>query len=174
MEQPNMPIDVLRKKVKNKWNVDVHVSSLYRARKKARESIYVKLDEQYHRLWDYCSVVRSTNVGSCLILMVERPMPEVPCRFQRLYVSLAAMKNGFREGCRPVVGVDACFLKGHYKWQLMAAVGRDANNNMYPIAMAVVEAETKDSWTWFLEALVADLGPTPHGWTFISDRQKVN
>jgi hypothetical protein len=174
MEQPNMPIDVLRKKVKNKWNVDVHVSSLYRARKKARESIYGKLDEQYHRLWDYCSVVRSTNVGSCLILMVERPMPEVPCRFQRLYVSLAAMKNGFREGCRPVVGVDACFLKGHYKGQLMAAVGRDANNNMYPIAMAVVEAETKDSWTWFLEALVADLGPTPHGWTFISDRQKVN
>jgi hypothetical protein len=108
-------------------------------------------------------VVRSTNVGSCLILMVERPMPEVPCRFQRLYVSLAAMKNGFREGCRPVVGVDACFLKGHYKGQLMATVGRDANNNMYPIAMAVVEAETKDSWTWFLEALVADLGPTPHG-----------
>jgi hypothetical protein len=50
MEQPNMPIDVLRKKVKNKWNVDVHVSSLYRARKKARESIYGKLDEQYHRL----------------------------------------------------------------------------------------------------------------------------
>jgi hypothetical protein len=40
MEQQNMPIDVLRKKVKNKWNVDVHVSSLYRARKKARESIY--------------------------------------------------------------------------------------------------------------------------------------
>jgi hypothetical protein len=56
----------------------------------------------------------------------------------------------------------------------MAAIGRDANNNMYPIAMAVVEAETKDSWTWFLEALVADLGPTPHGWTFISNRQKVN
>jgi hypothetical protein len=109
-----MPIDVLRKKVKNKWNVDVHVSSLYRARKKARESIYEKLDEQYHRLWDYCSMVRSTNVGSCLILMVERPMLEVPCRFQRLYVSLAAMKNGFRAGCRPVVGVDACFLKGHY------------------------------------------------------------
>jgi hypothetical protein len=39
-------------------------------------------------------MVRNTNVGSCLILMVEKPMPEVPCRFQRLYVSLAAKKNG--------------------------------------------------------------------------------
>ena len=90
--------------------------------------------------------------------MVDRPMPQVPCRFQRLYVSLAAMKNGFIAGCRPVIGVDACFLKGMYKGQLMAAVGRDANNNMYPIAMAVVEAETKDSWTWFLETLMGDLG----------------
>jgi hypothetical protein len=49
-EQPNMPIDVLHKKVKAKYNVDVHVSSLYRARKKARETIYSKEDEQYHRL----------------------------------------------------------------------------------------------------------------------------
>jgi hypothetical protein len=107
-------------------------------------------------------MVRSINVGSCLILMVERPMPEVPCIFQRLYVSLAAMKNGFKEGCRHVVGVDACFLKGLYKMQLMVVVRRDANN-MYPIAMVVVEAKTKDSWTWFLEVLVADLGPTRHG-----------
>jgi hypothetical protein len=41
-------------------------------------------------------MVRSTNVSSCLILMVERLMPEVPCKFQRLYVSLATMKNGFK------------------------------------------------------------------------------
>jgi hypothetical protein len=55
----------------------------------------------------------------------------------------------------------------------MSAVGRDANNNMYPIAMAVVEAKTKDCWTRFLEALVTNLGPTKHGFTFVSDRQKV-
>jgi hypothetical protein len=33
-----MPIYVLHKKVKNKWNVDVHVSSLYRAKKKKQEN----------------------------------------------------------------------------------------------------------------------------------------
>jgi hypothetical protein len=35
-ELPNMPIDVLQKKVKAKYNVDVHMSSPYRVRKKAR------------------------------------------------------------------------------------------------------------------------------------------
>ncbi|XP_059446413.1 uncharacterized protein LOC132177958 [Corylus avellana] len=99
--QPNLPIDVLKKQVKAKWNVDAH----------------------------------EDNVGSCLILMVERPMPEVPCRFQRLYVSFAAMKTGFLQGCRPVIGVDACFSKGRYKGQLMTAVGRDANNSMYPLSI---------------------------------------
>jgi hypothetical protein len=39
------------------------------------------------------------------------------------------------------------FLKGMYIGQLMAAVGRDANKNMYPIAMVVVKEERKDSWT---------------------------
>jgi len=170
-DQPNMPVEVLKKKVKKKWNVEIHPSTLYRARKRAQEVIYGKLGEQYHRLWDYCATIRSTNVGSCVLLMVERPMPEMPCRFQRMYISLAAMKNGFKDGCRPVIGLDAFFLKGVYKGQLMAAIGRDANNNMYPISMAVVEAETKDSWSWFLEALLADLGPSGVlRWTFISDR----
>jgi len=105
--------------------------------------------------------------------MVERLMPEMPCRFQMMYMSLAAMKNGFRDGCRPIIGLDACFLKGVYKGQLLATIGRDANDSMYPIVIAVVEAETRDNWTWFLKALLANLGPRgPHGWTFILDRQK--
>ncbi|XP_062176167.1 uncharacterized protein LOC133881254 [Alnus glutinosa] len=114
-DQPNMPVEVLKKKEKKKWNVEIHPGTLYRARKRAQEVIYGKLGERYHRLWDYCVTIRSTNVGSCVLLMVERPMPEMPCRFQRMYISLAAMKNGFKDGCRPVIGLDACFLKGVYK-----------------------------------------------------------
>jgi len=46
----------------------------------------------------------------------------------------------------------------------MTAIGRDANNNMYPISLVVVEAETKDSCTQFLEPLLVDLGPSgSHG-----------
>nr|CAD1829940.1 unnamed protein product [Ananas comosus var. bracteatus] len=39
--------------------------------------------------------------------------------------------------------------------------------------VAVVEAELKDSWNWFLTNLLQAIGPVEaHGWTFISDRQK--
>ena len=56
----------------------------------------------------------------------------------------------------------------------MTAVGIDPNNQMFPFAYAVVEAELKDSWVWFLELLVEDLNiEEQYGWTFISDQQKV-
>lgn len=37
-----------------------------------------------------------------------------PPYFQRLYVCLEACKNGFKRGCRPIIGVDGCHLKGEF------------------------------------------------------------
>ncbi|MCI17653.1 defensin/CCP-like protein, partial [Trifolium medium] len=55
----------------------------------------------------------------------------------------------------------------------MAAVGQDGNNQMFPIAYAVVEAETKESWQWFLNLLLEDLNNVqPKRYAFISDQQK--
>ncbi|XP_077242582.1 uncharacterized protein LOC143883104 [Tasmannia lanceolata] len=52
-------------------------------------------------------------------------------------------------------------------------VEKDANEQMFPIAYAVVEAELKDSRMSFLTTLLNDIGSVEsHGWTFISDRQK--
>jgi len=45
---------------------------------------------------------------------------------------------------------------------------------MMPIAFFVVEAETKESWVWFLDPLLADLSGIQHKrGSFISDQQKV-
>lgn len=54
------------------------------------------------------------------------------------------------------------------------ALGRDANNQIYPIAWAVVEKETEDSWSWFLGLLQKDIQiPVGgNGWVIISDQQK--
>lgn len=76
--------------------------------------------------------------------------------------------------CRLIIGLDACFMKGLYPGQIMSAVGRDDNENIFPIAIIVVGVEMKDSWNWFLTKLTDDPGTVEEiGWTFISDRQKV-
>ncbi|XP_059639507.1 uncharacterized protein LOC132281859 [Cornus florida] len=81
------------------------------------------------------------------------------------------MWSGFKAGCRPFVGLDGCFLKGPYRGQLLSAVGRDPNDSYYPIAFAVVDVESKVTWQWFINELMAIIGP-PYQLTFISDRQK--
>ena len=43
----------------------------------------------------------------------------------------------------PIIGLDECHLRGVYGGQPLSAVGRDGNDNLFPIAMAIVEAETR-------------------------------
>jgi len=92
--------------------------------------------------------------------------------FERIYICLEGCKKGFLAGCRPIIGLDACHLKTKTGGQLMCAVGKDPKDEYFPFAYAVVEAETKDSWTWFLNLLLADIGDDKQ-WVFISDQQKV-
>nr|KAJ0210534.1 hypothetical protein LSAT_V11C400209100 [Lactuca sativa] len=66
-----------------------------------------------------------------------------------------------------------CFLKGICKGELLAAVGRDANNNMFPLAWAVVTVENKETWEWFLDLLMHDIDRgNGNGLTLISDGHK--
>lgn len=61
------------------------------------------------------------------------------------------------------------------KGQLLCAVGRDGNNQMFPIAWAVVSVENKENWGWFLNLLKYDLSfGEGAGLTIISDMQKVS
>ncbi|KAK3230937.1 hypothetical protein Dsin_002818 [Dipteronia sinensis] len=57
----------------------------------------------------------------------------------------------------PLLGLDGCFTKGYHIRQLLTAIGVDGNNQLYLIAYALVEAETKDICGWFLEQLTDDL-----------------
>ncbi|WMV45033.1 hypothetical protein MTR67_038418 [Solanum verrucosum] len=47
--------------------------------------------------------------------------------------------------------------RGACKGELLVAVGRNGNNQMFPIAWAVVDKETKHSWSFFINYLKEDL-----------------
>ncbi|KAL4563693.1 hypothetical protein LXL04_027738 [Taraxacum kok-saghyz] len=91
---------------------------------------------------------------------------EILCVFQNF-------KDGWIRGCRMVIGLDGCFLKGQVKGELLTAIGRDADNHVYPIAWAVVDVENIDNWNWFLDLLVDDLDlGSENGLVVISDQHK--
>ncbi|XP_058779988.1 uncharacterized protein LOC131653730 [Vicia villosa] len=130
----------------------------------------------YTRIYDYCHELLRANPGSTVKLNVQ-PAQEGSddhrIHFRRLYICFAACKESFKLS-RHFIGLDGCFLKGLCGGQILAAIDRDPNDQMLPIAFAVVESENKDSWTWFLELLIADLGGREEclTYTFISDQQK--
>ncbi|KAD4889280.1 hypothetical protein E3N88_21353 [Mikania micrantha] len=72
---------------------------------------------------------------------------------------------------KKVIGLDGCFLKN--SGQLLSAVGRDANNHIFPLAWAVVSVENKENWMWFLDLLRDDIEiKDGFGLTLISDQLK--
>ncbi|XP_013583275.1 PREDICTED: uncharacterized protein LOC106292209 [Brassica oleracea var. oleracea] len=94
-------------------------------------------------------------------------------RFYRLYMCFQAQKEAWKKTCRPVIGLDGAFLKWDIKGQLLAAVGRDGDNRIVPIAWAVVEIENDTNWDWFVKRLALDLGlENGNGFVIMSDKQK--
>ncbi|KAL0384319.1 UNVERIFIED_CONTAM: hypothetical protein Sradi_2826200 [Sesamum radiatum] len=127
-------------------------------------------------------MVRRSNHGSIVKLQYNHDenddelvssIPVVPS-FKRIFVGLDALKKGFLQGCSPFLGFDGCHLKGPYGGVLLAAIGLDGNNGLFPLAFAIVESECKDSWCFFFQALDEMLGgfDVDRPWTFMSDRQK--
>ncbi|XP_071924560.1 uncharacterized protein [Coffea arabica] len=173
-DDPKCNLIGFQNEVKRDLMVNVTPSKLYRAKRKAREDIQGLDMEQYHNLWHYAATILKYNPGSTVKIQVDKPDTASTGTFERMYFCLHACKQGFLEGCRPIIGLDGCFLKSAFGGQLLSALGRDGNDNMIPIALAAVEVERYDSWRWFLHLLLDDLGlgmdNTP--WTFISDRQK--
>ncbi|KAL0448599.1 UNVERIFIED_CONTAM: hypothetical protein Slati_1416300 [Sesamum latifolium] len=167
----NIPVGQLKNTIMRKCRVDVSRWKVQRAKRQALDTIRGRDAIQYELLWDYCETVRAKNPGSKIIL--RRQEGSDPPLFERLYYSLSAMKLGFLEGCRPIIGLDGCFLKIVYQGQLLVAVGRDGNDNMMPIAIVVVQVENRENWSWFIGELLDDIGGLgADKWSFISDRQK--
>ena len=84
-------------------------------------------------------------------------------------------REAFLSACRTFFCLDGCHIKTKTGGILLTAVGIDPNDCIYPIAMAVVEVECKESWKWFLNTLKDDLGiQNTYPWTIMTDKQKVS
>lgn len=105
---------------------------------------------EYSKVNEYETTVLIKDPGSTTFVLVESREKPI---FQWLYICLNACKHGFLKGCRPIIGLDGCHIRGAYTGQILSVVRKDGNNNILPIAYAVVEAERKETCMWFLDNL---------------------
>nr|GEZ13418.1 hypothetical protein [Tanacetum cinerariifolium] len=87
-------------------------------------------------LRDYVMELQQSNPNITVRIEVKSKADHMnPTRvFKRIYVCLGETKEGFK-----------------------ASVGVNPNNGIYPLAYRIVEIESRESWTWFLQHLKEDL-----------------
>ncbi|KAK4405010.1 hypothetical protein Sango_0869600 [Sesamum angolense] len=144
---PNRNVKGFRKDIIKDIRCHVSKHQAYRAKRKALNAIEGKAEDQFDQLWDYAAELRASNPRSTVIMaMTEGDDGTDRRKFEKLYGP-----GGI----------------------LLTAVSIDPNNNLYPLAYAVVSGETRESWEWFLELLKGDLNVVRDDtYTFISDKQK--
>ena len=175
-KNPKIPIKAIQDQLQKKYQLEVSGMKAFRAKAKAQDQVRGDFNSQYTLLRNYVLELKQCNPSTKVRIAVESEADHTcPTRkFKRIYVCLGAAKEGFKACMRQFLGFDGTFIRGPYPGQLLTAVGVDPNNGIYPLAYGIVEAESKDSWTWFLEILKEDLDLQDNSnFTFISDRQKV-
>ena len=166
-EKPNIKSAEIKEGIKNQFQVDISLDKDFRARQIALKMLKGRFAYQFEKARDYCEELRVSNPSTIAKINLHTPT----LHFKRMYVCLSTCRTKFLEECRPIIILDACHLKGFLKGQLLTAFGIDGNDKMYPIAFAVCEGETNESWSWFLELLLVDIGPVrERGWTFTSNQ----
>lgn len=109
--------------VQAKYKLQCTLNQCWWAKKAAMGELEDVLKEHYARLWEYGAEVLRTNPGSSLFIKGEVTEEMENPIFQRLYICFNALKQGFLNGCRKIIGLDGCFLKGYVKGELLTAIG---------------------------------------------------
>ncbi|KAK8547908.1 hypothetical protein V6N13_123331 [Hibiscus sabdariffa] len=158
---------------KDELKVELNKNMCQRARVWANQKIRGKLEDEFNKLFDYVYTLREADPNGTFDLFVQRPTPSANPIFRRLYVCFGGLKEGFNKHCRPILSLDGCYLKGDFKGEILATVGRDENNQIFPVTWAVVEVENRETWAWFLDHIQMDLEiGDGDRFTIFSDMQK--
>ena len=126
--------------VKQDLNYKVSLKACLIAKKKALRLIMGDYRAQFGLVRDYGNEILRQNPGSTVQASIMKNENDQSI-FTGTYICLGALKHGFLEGCRSVLSIDGYFIKGPWKGQILVAVGRDGNNQMYPVAWAVTQRE---------------------------------
>ena len=155
--RPHWPAKEIVETVRQGFRVLITLRVAYKVKYLAHKLLYGSMTEHYNKLGRYLEAVKNSSPKSRIILLTDPRGVDKPPVFQRLHICFEGVERGWLVGCRKLIVIDACFLKTFLGGQLMVAVGRDGNDQMFPIAWAAVEGENNESWGWFIQNLQSSL-----------------
>lgn len=151
--------------IKEQYGVQLNYFQAWRGKEIAKEQLQGSYKDAYGQLPLFCEQIMETNPGSLATFTTKDDSS-----FHRLFVAFHASLYGFHQGCRPLIFLGSVPLKSKYQGTLLAATAADGDDDVFPVAFAVVDTVTDNNWLWFLQQLKVAL-TTCHGITFVADRE---
>ncbi|XP_038904533.1 uncharacterized protein LOC120090912 [Benincasa hispida] len=149
--------------MRKEYNVNISYDKAWPARETAYALVRGTPEESYIVLHAYGEVLNMENSGTRFEIELENDV-----HFKYMFMVLGPCIRGF-SSCRPVIIVDGSHLKGKYKGTMLVGISMDSNNQVYPLAYAIVNNETDRAWKWFMSNLKCAIGEPPN-LVFVSDR----
>ncbi|KAL6661634.1 hypothetical protein ACP70R_001018 [Stipagrostis hirtigluma subsp. patula] len=158
-KKPGLGTADLQDKLLEKYGVEVGYQTVWKGKQIAMDSIYGSWEDSFASLFSFRAALLERSPDS-IFEIATKPHGD-GIMFDKLFLAMKPCVDGFLQGCRPYLGIDATALNGKYKGQLATATALDGNNWMYPVAWAMFESETSESWTWFMRQLEKAIGHPP-------------
>nr|XP_025627852.1 uncharacterized protein LOC112720974 [Arachis hypogaea] len=154
---PSIKVKSVITEVQSRFNYTIGYCKAWLAKQKAVAKVFGDWEVSYQTLPVWLKAMTVKIPRSCVqikTLPVYRETEEVQGVrvLHRIFWSFYPCIVAFRH-CKPLVQVDGTHLYGKYKGALLVAVAQDGNQNIVPIAFAIVEGETADAWEFFLTNL---------------------
>ncbi|CAH9125380.1 unnamed protein product, partial [Cuscuta epithymum] len=173
-KNPKYTAQMMKDDAEKELKINVATDKCKRAKRQVIQELDGSFKVEFSYLAAYAASLKRSNPGTKAEIDLDKEALKEGRRvFRRMFICFESCKRNWLNGCRPLIGLDGCFLKGVTKGQLLAAVGVDGNDQMVPIAWAVVDKENKNNWKWFLCWLAHELDLDDGSrLTLISDMQK--
>ena len=173
-EDSGLMPEKIQEQTKETWKLISSRNQCQRGRTVALKWLEKEYADQFAHLRGYVRETEKTNPGSSVVLDTISNATKKDV-FDRFYVCFEKLRSSCRGTCRPIIGLDGTFLKVAVNGILLIAVGHDANNQIFPFAWAVVQAESTDTWLWFIKRLKHDLSLGDDSkYVLLSDSSKVS
>ncbi|XP_025611702.1 uncharacterized protein [Arachis hypogaea] len=166
-------VKVLQGSVESAYGYKVSYKKVWHAKQKAIARIYGDWDESYDQLRRYFNALKVFVPGTIVDLQivpyyVGNTLYRESVMFHQVFWSFPSCVQAFRH-CKSLVSVDGTHMYGKYAGTLLMGIAQDGNNNILPVAFALVERENTDAWYFFLTNLRRHVATRP-GVLLISDR----
>ncbi|XP_075092395.1 protein FAR1-RELATED SEQUENCE 4-like [Nicotiana tabacum] len=145
--------------------LDIGYHKAWRAIQHASALIRGSPEENYELLCSYLYMMTSKNPGTYTNIKIDDNN-----RFLYMFYAYGSSIAGWNH-CRPVIAIDATFLKLKYRGVLMISVSKDANNQIFPLAFGIAESENNNSYEWYFSQLRNAIG-SRENLIFLSDRHQ--